>query len=387
MSAGQQNTTESNNTFVGHFAGASNGTNDTGNVANNNTFVGYNAGLNNTVAGFNTFVGATAGLHNTTAFGNTFFGARTGENNTSGNHNAFFGTQSGFSSLTQHDNTFVGSFAGLLTGGSADTGGNANFNTFVGSNAGQSNEVGTSNTLVGANSDVGGSNLTNASAFGSQALVSANNSLVLGAINGVNQATSDTNVGIGTSTPGFKLHIAGHNTHDWPIIKLQNVDSGGHSYWLYAGAGGNAGDFGIYDETVSAYRLLINGSNGNVGINTAPIDRLDVFGDIRVGAIFGCVRDRLGNIIAGSCGSDARLKRDIRPFPNLLNKVAQLQPVNFFWRTDEFPDRHFGSSESYGLIAQDVEKVLPELVGDDDKGTRLCTTRRSHSSCCKRSRN
>src|SRR5262249_247777 len=54
-------------------------------------------------------------------------------------------------------------------------------------------------------------------------------------------------VGIGTTTPGYKLHLAGHTTYDWPIIKLQNLDSGGHSYWLYGGARGIPGDFGIYD--------------------------------------------------------------------------------------------------------------------------------------------
>ena len=370
MSAGQQNTTESDNTFIGHFAGAANGANDINNTASNNTFVGYAAGLSNSVAGFNTFVGAYSGNQNTTAFGNAFFGSRSGENNATGNRNTFLGTLTGQNNLTQHDNTFVGSSAGLLTGAN-DSGGNANFNTFVGSQAGQNNELGTSNTLIGANSDVGANNLTNASALGSRALVSSNNSLVLGSISGLNSATSDTNVGIGTASPAFKLHIAGHNTHDWPIIKLQNVDAGGHSYWLYAGAGGNAADFGIYDETVNAYRVYINGSNGNVGINIVPSERLDVLGDIRVGAAFGCVKDRLNNVIAGSCGSDARLKRDITPFPKLLDQLVQLQPVHFYWRTEEFPERHFGTSQSFGLVAQDVEKVLPELVGEDEQGYKV----------------
>jgi endosialidase-like protein len=38
------------------------------------------------------------------------------------------------------------------------------------------------------------------------------------------------------------------------------------------------------------------------------------------------------------------------------------------WRSDEFPDRHFGNSQNYGLIAQDVEQVLPELVATDSDG-------------------
>ena len=45
-----------------------------------------------------------------------------------------------------------------------------------------------------------------------------------------------------------------------------------------------------------------------------------------------------------------------------------LQPVHYSWRTSEFPDRHFGTERAYGLIAQDVEKVLPELVPTDKDG-------------------
>jgi len=48
--------------------------------------------------------------------------------------------------------------------------------------------------------------------------------------------------------------------------------------------------------------------------------------------------------------------------------VTALQPVHYFWRASEFPERHFGNSRSYGLIAQDVEQVLPELVATDSDG-------------------
>jgi hypothetical protein len=73
-------------------------------------------------------------------------------------------------------------------------------------------------------------------------------------------------------------------------------------------------------------------------------------------------------VLTGVCASDARFKRDITPFRPMLDKVAALRPVQFFWRADEFPARAFGARESYGLVAQDVERVLPELVSTDADG-------------------
>jgi predicted methyltransferase len=55
----------------------------------------------------------------------------------------------------------------------------------------------------------------------------------------------------------------------------------------------------------------------------------------------------------------------------MLDKVTALQPVHYFWRTSEFPDRHFGDTQNYGLIAQDVEQVLPELVATDSDGYKV----------------
>ena len=106
-------------------------------------------------------------------------------------------------------------------------------------------------------------------------------------------------------------------------------------------------------------RLIID-HDGRVGINTvAPADQLHVAGDVRVG---NCVRNSAGTQIAGTCASDARFKREITPFPAMLDRVAALRPVHYFWRAAEFPSRGWGGEQTYGLVAQDVEAVLPELV-------------------------
>ena len=115
--------------------------------------------------------------------------------------------------------------------------------------------------------------------------------------------------------------------------------------------------------------------NGNLAIGTFDAfptvpDKFVVFGDARVGTsgTNGCLNNFAGTGIAGTCSSDRRLKKDITPFGPVLTQVAALQPVHYYWRAAEFPDRHFGTSRTYGLVAQDVEQVLPELVVTNDDG-------------------
>ena len=119
-------------------------------------------------------------------------------------------------------------------------------------------------------------------------------------------------------------------------------------------------------------------SSGFVGIGDWTIpggtptaaDRLQVFGDIRVGdsGTNGCVKNFAGTQLTGTCVSDRRFKRNITPFGSALNQLTALQPVHFYWRAAEFPDRHFGETQAYGLIAQDVERIFPELVVTGEDG-------------------
>jgi hypothetical protein len=122
-------------------------------------------------------------------------------------------------------------------------------------------------------------------------------------------------------------------------------------------------------DVVVAMGLL---PSGNLGIGTpldangipTATDRLQVFGDVRVGnsGTNGCVKNFAGTQLTGTCVSDRRYKKGITPFSPALDQVAALQPVHFYWRANEFPEQHFGASQAYGLIAQDVEQVLPDLV-------------------------
>ncbi len=210
IGAGLANTTGSSNSYVGSNAGVSNTT------GSGNTFVGEITGYYNTTGSYNSFVGRNAGHSNTTGSSNAFFGVNTGVSNTTGNSNSFvgantgaytttgianslFGALAGFSNTTGHSNSFVGYNAGYFN----TTGFR---NSFVGDSTGLSNTVEDSNTFIGSLSD-GTAGITNATAIGSKAKVAQSNSLVLGSINGINGATADTRVGIGTTAPQASLHV------------------------------------------------------------------------------------------------------------------------------------------------------------------------------------
>lgn len=226
---------------------------------------------------------------------NLFLGVLAGMNN-GGARNTLLGDSAGRDN-TGEENLFVGFVSGQVsTTGSS--------NTFLGSRSGMENRSGSFNTLVGYNADLGSGNLTNAGAFGANAFVEQSNAIVIGGVNGVNGATSHTDVGIGVTTPARRLDV-----------------------------------------------------NGNIRIGS-------------VAGVIGCVEDRDGTVIAGTCSSDLRFKKNVRPFGPVLESFTSLRPVSFDWRTEEFSEKRFGDGRSYGLIAQDVERAFPDLVVTDEDGYR-----------------
>ena len=62
------------------------------------------------------------------------------------------------------------------------------------------------------------------------------------------------------------------------------------------------------------------------------------------------------------------MRKNINSIPNALEKLSKLNPVNYNWRQDEFSIAGFNDKKQWGFIAQEVEKVMPELVSDDING-------------------
>jgi hypothetical protein len=67
-------------------------------------------------------------------------------------------------------------------------------------------------------------------------------------------------------------------------------------------------------------------------------------------------------------GSDIRWKKDLTRLENVIPGILSLSAYKFNWRKDEFPEMNFDRGNQVGLIAQDVEKIFPELVRTDEKG-------------------
>ena len=60
--------------------------------------------------------------------------------------------------------------------------------------------------------------------------------------------------------------------------------------------------------------------------------------------------------------SDIKLKDSIQPYEKALSKIRNLKPETFIFKTSEFPSMNLPFGKQYGLIAQDVETVFPDLV-------------------------
>ena len=160
---------------------------------NANLVAGLDAGASLTSPGLeNSFFGRNSGKFSTTAQFNSFFGNSSGRNNTTGSRNVFAGWGAGLQNTTGGPNSFVGVFAGR----SNTTG---EHNTHFGNHAGSGYQAGSWNTFIGSESGTpiselrdGNNNtalgyrawvddgLSFAAAIGSQAVVSANDTIVIG---------------------------------------------------------------------------------------------------------------------------------------------------------------------------------------------------------------
>ncbi len=178
------------NTFWGNNAGA----NTLPDNANFNTSIGHFSMFSNTEGSFNTSAGSFSLRNNVTGQFNTSMGFNSLMSNSTGNFNTANGGLSLQRNTTGFANTAIGHNTMFL-----NTAGDAN--TAIGYGSLRTNGTGSNNTAIGSHANVATGDLSNATVLGANARVDCSNCLVLGSINGINDATSGVNVGIGTSKP------------------------------------------------------------------------------------------------------------------------------------------------------------------------------------------
>lgn len=417
-SAGQANAAGSQNTFVGLFAGSSN-TNGTA-----NTFIGWRAGIVHVSNGANTFIGTGAGSSDKTGGGNTFVGTSAGQSNQIGKSNTYLGNAAGLNALgsdnifagyaagwsgtpvanTGNRNTFMGeytgagtrsgsdnAFYGYLAGLSNSTG---NYNVFVGPSAGLKHVAGDGNTYVGTSAgqnDTGspgnGCNLGGNSFLGFQAgflnTASCGNSF-FGYQTGFHNTSGSGNTFMGASAGG--QNSTGYtNTFVGNEAGVLNAD-GYNNTFIGTAAGGNINQ---HDNIMIGF---LAGSNTNYGFGNIYIGSGGGFGadfnSIRIGTPYIAGQGgQTGAYIAGIYGfgtskggesvyissdgklgthvSSRRFKDNILDMGAASSKLFQLRPVTFFYK----PQYDDGSHQlQYGLIAEEVGNIYPEMVAYDGDG-------------------
>jgi hypothetical protein len=115
-----------------------------------------------------------------------------------------------------------------------------------------------------------------------------------------------------------------------------------------------------------------SGARSNLGLDTTDDVQFDSFG-VGTAASGTTGEIRATNNITAFYSSDIRLKENIVPITDALNKVNQISGVTYDW-TDAYieshggEDGHFVRKHDVGVIAQEIEAVLPEIVGENSEG-------------------
>ncbi len=417
--AGQATTTGEGNQFSGFNSGFSNTTGYA------NVFSGPNSGYSNTTGFSNQYLGLGAGGNGTTGSQNLFVGYGSGFNNVTGSNNTALGmlagpdrnapaldnaTALGANAVVSQSNSLVlghDASVGIGTGAPSEklqvvgtiyssAGGfkfpDGTVQTTAASGGGAAPQL----TLSGQDLRIsGGNTVTLPTDLDNQALSISGSTISLTgsttsvtvpgdnlgnhtATQNLNLATykltgnagssglsisSGGSVGIGTTSPAGGLHVTSGNggpgTGAGAAGVVMSGSSGQPPYLELRGAGTGTGttpylDFAETNEVDFSTRLISQGGILNVnGAGTGGV-LLQVNGGLRA--------TTYANI------SDARFKTSIRPIGGALASVLALRGVRYEWNALGIQHGGTAGVPQVGVLAQEVEKIYPELVSTDKDG-------------------
>ncbi len=279
-----------------------------------NTAVGYQSLTSNTTGNFNTASGAGALFSNLTGSDNIAVGASALSFNTSGSDNVAIGLNALSANTTGIQNIAIGT-------GALATNITSGFNTAVGYQALQSSTTGL-NAALGWQAMLGNTTGINNTASGAQALfdnTTGNFNTALGAQALSSNTTGSNNIAVGVGA-GFNVAAGSNNIH--------------------------IGAFPAADES-NAIRIGVIGTqatNFQAGIfGAGPIVGAAVLVDATTGQL-------------GTVSSSIRYKENVADMKEESAAILELRPVSFTYKADA---KH---AKQFGLIAEEVNKVMPALV-------------------------
>jgi hypothetical protein len=199
---------------------------------------------------------------------------------------------------------------------------------------------------------------------------------------------SGTNIGINTTTPTAKLH----NNGSVRLENLPNVNT--NTYLIGSDINGNLTkqitNFGNLSSTcfttnfipknngtaLTCSQIFDNGTS--VGIGTSSNFNYSTSGlaTTTTGYTTGTLKLNIAGVTRGNVfisTSDQSYKLNITPISDALSKVLKLNGVTYNWDLNNYPSMNFDGGDHSGLIAQDVEEILPHIVytvNDDEKDTK-----------------
>src|SRR5947208_1639565 len=292
-----------------------------GGYPNGNTAEGDDALLNLTSGTNNTAIGFEALLNNTTGFQNTATGFQALERNTTGSDN----TANGFFALGGNRTGFVNTAIGGFALGDNTTGGG---NTATGFEALESNRAGDFNTATGFEALLSNTTGRNNTAAGLEALAAnttGNNNTAMGQRSLSSNTTGNFNIALGPNA-GDKLTTGANN-----------IDIGNR------GVAGEADTIRIGDQQTQTATFIA----GSIGAAVAgPVVHINSSGQL------------------GVPPSSARFKDEIKPMDKASEAILALKPVTFHYKHELDPDGIL----QFGLVAEQVAKVNPDLVVREAKG-------------------
>ena len=320
-----------------------------------NTAVGFSSLKSNTIGNLNTAIGVNALSLNTTGINNTANGGNALYSNTTGEQNTASGIYALFSNTTGGGNTANGAFAlsanttgveNTATGdGALFSNATANDNTANGSRALASNTIGGLNVAVGFSALHGNSSGFRNTGVGYFALVSVNGTenTAVGSHALVGFGGSPNgNTGVGfaalfAGNGGFNTALGRHAGYN--ISGVNNIDIGAN----VEGVAGESNTIRIGNTDITD--TFISGISGTTVASGAAV-----------------LVDSNGHL--GTVTSSKRFKDNIKPMDKASEALLALKPVTFRYKKEIDP----AGISQFGLVAEDVEKVNPDLVVRDQEG-------------------